>query len=33
LVKWSDVEKTAELLSFFLKELRAADIEDLIRKI
>jgi endoglucanase len=33
LVKWSDVEKTAELLTFFLKELRSADIEDLIRKI
>jgi putative aminopeptidase FrvX len=33
LVKWSDVEKTAELLYFFLKELRSADIEDLIRKI
>jgi endoglucanase len=33
LVKWSDVEKTAELLYFFLKELRSADIEDLIRKV
>jgi endoglucanase len=33
LVKWSDVEKTAELLTFFLKELRSADIGDLIRKI
>jgi putative aminopeptidase FrvX len=33
LVKWSDVEKTAELLHFFLKELRSADIEDLIQKI
>ncbi len=33
LVKWSDVEKTAELLTFFLKELRSADIEDLIQKI
>jgi putative aminopeptidase FrvX len=33
LVKWSDVEKTAELLYLFLKELRSADIEDLIRKI
>jgi endoglucanase len=33
LVKWSDVEKTAKLLYFFLKELRSADIEDLIRKV
>ena len=33
LVKWSDVEKTAELLYFFLKELRSADIDDLIRKV
>jgi putative aminopeptidase FrvX len=33
LVKWSDVENTAELLYFFLKELRSADIEDLIRKV
>jgi putative aminopeptidase FrvX len=33
LVKWSDVEKTAVLLYFFLKELRSADIEDLVRKV
>ena len=33
LVKWSDVQKTAELLYFFVKELRAADIDDLIRKV
>ena len=33
LVKWSDVEKTAELLYFFLKELRSADIDELIRKV
>jgi putative aminopeptidase FrvX len=33
LVKWSDVEKTAELLTFFLKELCSADIEELIQKI
>jgi len=33
LVKWSDVEKTAELLSLFCKGLRSADIEELIRKI
>lgn len=33
LVKWSDVEQTAELLAFFSKELRSADIEELIRKI
>jgi endoglucanase len=33
LVKWSDVQKTAELLYFFLKELHAADIEDLTQKI
>jgi endoglucanase len=32
LVRWSDVEKTAQLLTLFLKELRSADIEDLIRK-
>jgi hypothetical protein len=32
-VKWSDVEKTAELLYFFLKELRSADIDELIRKV
>jgi putative aminopeptidase FrvX len=33
LVKWSDVEKTAELLDQFLKNLTSAAIEDLIRKI
>lgn len=33
LVKWSDVEKTAELLYLFLKELRSADIDDLICKV
>ena len=33
LVKWSDVEKTAELLFLFLKNLNSAAIEDLIRKI
>jgi endoglucanase len=33
LVKWSDVEKTAELLYLFCKELRSADIEELIRKV
>jgi endoglucanase len=33
LVKWSDVEKTAELLNLFLKELHSADIEELIRKV
>lgn len=33
LVKWSDAEKTAELLYLFCKELRSADIEALIRKI
>ena len=33
LVKWSDVEKTAELLYLFFKELRSADIEELIRKV
>jgi endoglucanase len=33
LVKWSDIEKTAELLYLFCKELRSADIEELIRKI
>jgi len=33
LVKWSDVEKTAKLLTLFLKELRSADIEDLIQKV
>ena len=33
LVKWPDVEKTAELLFLFLKGLNSAAIEDLIRKI
>jgi endoglucanase len=33
LVKWSDVERTANLLYLFLKELRSADIDDLISKV
>jgi putative aminopeptidase FrvX len=33
LIKWSDVEKTAELLFLFLKDLNPTVIEDLIRKI
>ena len=33
LVKWPDVEKTAELLFLFLKGLNSAAIDDLIRKI
>ena len=33
LVKWSDVEKTAELLYLFLKDLNSSVIEDLIRKV
>ncbi len=33
LVKWSDVERTAELLYLFLKELSSKAIDDLIRKI
>jgi len=33
LVKWSDVEKTAELLFLFLKDLNSAAITDLIRKV
>jgi endoglucanase len=33
LVKWSDVERTAELLSLFLKDLNSAAISDLIRKV
>jgi len=33
LVKWSDVEKTAELLYLFLKDLNSSVIDDLIRKI
>ncbi|MDI7260451.1 MAG: M20/M25/M40 family metallo-hydrolase [Thermodesulfobacteriota bacterium] len=33
LVKWSDVERTADFLHLFLKGLRSADIDDLIRKV
>jgi endoglucanase len=33
LVKWSDVERTAELLFLFLKDLSSAAIEDLTRKV
>jgi endoglucanase len=33
LVKWSDVERTAELLYLFLKGLRSSDIDDLVRKV
>jgi len=33
LVKWSDVEKTAELLFLFLKDLNSSVIDDLIRKV
>jgi len=33
LVKWSDVEKTAELIFLFLKEIDAGTIDDLIRKV
>ena len=33
LVKWSDVERTAELLFLFLKDLNSSTIDDLIRKI
>lgn len=33
LIKWSDVERTAELLYLFLKDLRSSDIDDLIRKV
>ena len=33
LVKWSDVEKTAELLFLFFKDLNATVVEDLIRKV
>jgi endoglucanase len=33
LVKWSDVERTAELLFLFLKELNSAAIEDLVQKV
>ncbi|MDP3017730.1 MAG: M42 family peptidase, partial [Deltaproteobacteria bacterium] len=33
LVKWSDVERTADLLHLFLKGLHSEDIDDLIRKV
>jgi endoglucanase len=33
LVKWSDVERTAELLYLFLKDLNSSVIDDLIRKV
>jgi endoglucanase len=33
LVKWSDIEKTADLIYSFLKDLNSAAIEDLIRKV
>ena len=33
LIKWSDVEKTADLLYLFLKGLRSSDIDDLIQKV
>jgi endoglucanase len=33
LVKWSDVERTGELLYLFLKGLRSSDIDDLVRKV
>jgi endoglucanase len=33
LIKWSDVEKAADLLYLFLKELRSRDIVDLTRKV
>lgn len=33
LVKWSDVERTADLLFHFLKGLRSSEIDDLIRKV
>ncbi len=33
LVRWSDVEKTADLLFHFCRELRSVDIEDLIQKV
>jgi endoglucanase len=33
LIKWSDVEKTADLLYLFLKGLRSSDIDDLVRKV
>ncbi len=33
LIKWSDVERTADLLYLFLKGLRSSDIDDLIHKV
>ena len=33
LIKWSDVERTADFLHHFFKELRSADIDDLVRKV
>ncbi len=33
LIKWSDVEKTADLLFYFLKDLRSTDIDELILKV
>jgi endoglucanase len=33
LIKWSDVERTADLLYLFLKNLRSSDIDDLVRKV
>jgi len=33
LIKWSDVERTADLLHLFLKNLRSSDIDNLIRKV
>jgi len=33
LIKWSDVERTADLLHLFLKGLRSANIDDLIQKV
>jgi len=32
-VKWPDIERTAELLFLFLKELNSEMIQDLIRKV
>jgi hypothetical protein len=32
-VKWSDVERTADLLYLFLKDLNSTIISDLIRKV
>lgn len=33
LIKWSDVEKTADLLFYFLKDLRSSDIGELVLKV